>query len=55
MKITGADGLEYTIKPNAGLEGADLSGANLEGTHLTNLEYNDETIWPEDFELLDSK
>ena len=43
--ITGADGKEYTIEPDADLSGADLSDAD-----LTDIKYNDETIWPEDFE-----
>jgi len=46
MKITGADGKEYTIEPHA-----DLNGANLSEANLTNIKYDDETIWPEDFEL----
>ena len=41
---------------SAELEGADfsyadLSGADLSGADLTNIKYNDETIWPESFEL----
>ena len=55
MTITGADGKEYTIEPNADLSGADLrgidlSGADLSDADLTDIKYNDETIWPEDFE-----
>lgn len=41
MKVTGADGKTYVIKPNADLSNADLSnlsmaGANLEGANLKN-------------------
>ena len=32
--ITGADGKEYTIEPDADLRGADLGGANLRDANL---------------------
>jgi len=41
MKVTGTDGKEYTIKPEANLSGADLGGAV----------WNDETVFPEGFEI----
>jgi uncharacterized protein YjbI with pentapeptide repeats len=44
--ITGADGKEYIIEPNA-----DLTGANLSEADLTDIKYNDKTIWPYKFEL----
>ena len=34
MKVTGADGKEYTIEPGANLSGVDLSYADLRGTIL---------------------
>ena len=45
MTITGADGKEYTIEPHA-----DLNGANLSEANLTNIKYNDDTLWPEGFQ-----
>ena len=41
MKVTGTDGKEYTIEPRANLSNANLSGAV----------WNDETIFPEGFEI----
>ena len=35
MKVTGTDGKEYTIEPEANLSGADLSGAHLVGADLS--------------------
>ena len=35
--ITGADGKEYLIEPEANLSGADLSGAELEGAELVKI------------------
>jgi len=43
MKVTGTDGKEYTIEPRADLTDADLSGAV----------WNDETVFPEGFEIPD--
>jgi len=76
MKVTGTDGKEYTIKPEANLRGADLRGANLSSADLSkanlsgadlsgadlseadlskvNLRraiWNDETVFPEGFEI----
>ena len=34
---------------DAKLSGAELNGANLSEANLTNIEYDDETIWPEGF------
>jgi len=34
----------------AGLKGADLDGADLTGADLTGARYNDNTIWPIDFD-----
>ena len=63
MKVTGTDGKEYTIKPEANLSGADLSGADLSGAHLVGADlskvnlrraiWNDETVFPEGFEIPD--
>ena len=41
MKVTGTNGKEYTMEPEADLEGAYLSGAV----------WNDETVFPEGFEI----
>ena len=46
MKVTGTDGKEYTIESNANLNGANLNGANLSGAV-----WNDETVFPEGFEI----
>ena len=43
MKVTGTDGKEYAIEPNANLNEANLSGAV----------WNDETVFPEGFEIPD--
>ena len=36
--MTGANGKEYRIEPEANLSGADLSGAELEGAELEGAE-----------------
>ena len=41
MKVTGTDGKEYIVEPGANLSDADLSGAV----------WNDETVFPEGFEI----
>ena len=46
MKVTGADGKEYTIEPEANLSSADLRDANLSGAV-----WNGETVFPEGFEI----
>ena len=46
MKVTGTDGKEYTIEPDANLISADLSKANLSGAL-----WSDETVFPEGFEI----
>ena len=61
MKVTGADGKEYTIEPEANLTGANLIDADLRGADLTdvclskvNLRraiWNNETVFPEGFEI----
>ena len=43
MKITGTDGKEYTIEPEANLRDANLSGAV----------WSDETVFPKGFEIPD--
>jgi len=48
MKVTGTDGKEYTIEPRANLSEADLTDANLSGAV-----WNDETVFPEGFEIPD--
>ena len=48
MKVTGTDGKEYTIKPEANLRDANLSQANLSGAL-----YTDGTEFPEGFEIPD--
>ena len=35
--MTGANGKEYLIEPEANLSGADLSGAELEGAELVKI------------------
>ena len=35
---------------NANVSFCNMSGAILEGADLTDIKYNDETIWPEGFE-----
>ena len=71
MKVTGTDGKEYTIKPEANLTGANLRWANLVGAdlkranlskadlskadltdaNLSGAVWNDETVFPEGFEI----
>ena len=66
MKVTGTGGKEYTIEPRANLSkahlvGADLRGANLSKaslrganlirTNLSGAVWNDETVFPEGFEI----
>ena len=66
MKVTGTNGKEYTIESRADLDGAYLRGTNLSGASLseadlrgTNLNsadlsgavWNDETVFPEGFEI----
>lgn len=46
MKISGIDGKEYTIEPEASLRDANLNNANLSGAV-----WNDETVFPEGFEI----
>jgi hypothetical protein len=58
MKVTGTDGKEYTIEPNANLNGANLNGANLRGANLRGADlrgavWSDETVFPEGFEIPD--
>ena len=62
--LTGAD-LRWTKLNHADLTNADLSGANLRGADLsgavldeadlTDIKYNDETVFPGGFEPPDSK
>ena len=61
IKVTGTDGKEYTIEPRANLSqanlvyadlsGADLRDANLEWANLSGAVWNDETVFPEGFEI----
>jgi uncharacterized protein YjbI with pentapeptide repeats len=61
MKVTGTDGKKYTIEPRADLEGAnlrganlnsaDLSGARLREANLSGAVWNDDTVFPEGFEI----
>ena len=61
MKVTGTNGKEYTIGSRADLDGAylrgtNLSGASLRGTNLNSADssgaiWNDETVFPEGFEI----
>ena len=61
MKVTGTDGKKYTIEPRADLEGANLRGANLNSADLSEADlteanlsgavWNDETVFPEGFEI----
>ena len=41
MKVTGTDGKEYTVEPDANLRDANLSGAV----------WNGETVFPKGFEI----
>ena len=56
MKVTGTDGKEYTIEPRVDLDGANLRGtklswADLSGADLSGAVWNDETVFPEGFEI----
>jgi len=61
MKVIGTDGKEYTIEPEANLSSADLSKANLSGADLSKVSltdvylegavWNDNTVFPEGFEI----
>ena len=58
MKVTGTDGKEYTIKPEANLRDANLTGASLSWADLIDADlsgavWNDETVFPEGFEIPD--
>ena len=56
MKVIGTGGKEYTVEPDANLSGANLSGADLSEADLTDANlsgavWNDETVFPEGFEI----
>ena len=51
MKISGIDGKEYTIEPEASLRDANLEWANLEWANLSGAVWNDDTVFPEGFEI----
>ena len=76
MKISGIDGKEYTIEPEASLRDANLTGADLRGAYLIRADltdvclneadlggakltnanlsgavWNDETVFPEGFDI----
>ena len=61
MRVTGTDGKKYTIEPRADLEGANLKGTDLRGASLSNANlewanlsgavWNDDTVFPEGFEI----
>ena len=61
MKVTGIDGKEYTIEPEANLSSADLEGADLNRANLSNADlreanlsgavWNGETVFPKGFEI----
>ena len=53
MKVIGTDGKEYTIEPEANLRDANLSKADLSGADLSGVIWNDETVFPEGFEVPD--
>ena len=63
MKVTGADGKEYTIEPEANLYRANLTGASLANAYLIRADltnanlsgavWNDGTVFPEGFEIPD--
>ena len=53
MKVPGIDGKEYTIEPRADLDGANLRWANLSGANLNEAVWNDETVFPEGFDIPD--
>ena len=42
---------EYTIEPEANLSSADLRDANLEWANLSGAVWNDDTVFPEGFEI----
>ena len=61
MKVTGTDGKEYTVEPEANLRDANLSDADLSGANLSEADlrdanlsgaiWSDETVFPEGFEI----
>ena len=61
MKVTGTDGKEHTVEPDANLSGAKLRWADLSEAKLSNADltdanlsgavWNDETVFPEGFEI----
>ena len=51
MKVSSIDGKEYTIEPRADLDGANLRGASLSDADLSGAVWNDETAFPEGFEI----
>ena len=56
MKVMSTDGEEYTIELGADLKGAyliraDLTGAKLKEANLCCAVWNDETVFPEGFEI----
>jgi uncharacterized protein YjbI with pentapeptide repeats len=61
MKVTGTDGKEYTIEPEASLSEANLNSAdlrwanlrdaNLTGADLSGAVWNNDTVFPEGFEI----
>ena len=61
MRVTDSDGKQYTIEPETNLSGADLNSANLKGADLSEVDlskvnlrraiWNDETVFPEGFEI----
>ena len=51
MKVIGTDGKEYTIEPEVNLSSADLSGASLTDAYLSGAVWNDDTVFPEGFEI----
>ena len=63
MKVIGTGGKEYTVEPDANLRDANLSGADLSGADLSEADltdanlsgavWNDETVFPEGFEIPD--
>ena len=46
MKVIGTGGKEYTVEADANLRDANLNNANLSGAV-----WNDETVFPEGFEI----
>ena len=51
MKVMSTDGEEYTIELGADLIRADLTGAKLKEANLCCAVWNDETVFPEGFEI----